>query len=82
MQTPTTNHQTPEDYEKILRAIPLDIKMSWLPKSAPFVGFKRARQLAFGATRTAVPIAADGLHTIKGQKQKPVSAAGIACAER
>jgi hypothetical protein len=31
----------------------LNIQLLWLPRSAPFIGFKRAKQLALEAIRTA-----------------------------
>jgi hypothetical protein len=49
-----------ETVDKIFQARPAtDIRTNWLPKSAPFVSFKRARQLAFEAIRTAIPTTAD-----------------------
>jgi hypothetical protein len=40
-----------------------DIRLSWLPKSAPFIGFKRARQLVLEAIRTAELTTVDELRT-------------------
>jgi hypothetical protein len=33
----------------------IKVKLQWLPRKSPFVGFRRARQLAFEAIRTADP---------------------------
>jgi hypothetical protein len=40
-----------------------DIRLSWLPKSALFIGFKRARQLVLEAICTAKLIMVDKLCT-------------------
>jgi hypothetical protein len=59
-----------ETVEEILNTHPsLTVRFCWLPRSAPFVGFKRARQLALEAIRTATPTEADELHTIKSQRR-------------
>jgi hypothetical protein len=60
-----------EKVEEILNAHPdTTIRLAWLPRNAPFVGFKRAKQLAFEAVRTATPAEADEPHTIKSQKKR------------
>ena len=50
----TTSIQCIRSIEDTLRAHPnLNIRLGWLPKAAPFVGCKSARQLALEAVRTA-----------------------------
>jgi ribonuclease HI len=54
---------------EILNTFPnLNIKLLWLPRNCPFVGFKRAKQLALEAIRTADPTTIDEPQTIKCQK--------------
>ena len=48
----------------------LNITLLWLPRKIPFVGFKRAKQLALEAIRMAEPKPDDEPHTIKHQKKK------------
>ena len=45
------------------------IQLLWLPRDAPFVGFKRARQLALEAIHTAVLNPEDEPHTIKNHRK-------------
>lgn len=69
--------------DEILVAHPhTEIRLSWSPKNAPFVGFKRAKQLALEAIRIATPTEEDELHTISHQKQRTKEAAVSAWAER
>jgi hypothetical protein len=53
----------------------LNIQLLWLPRSIPFIGFKRAKQLALEAIRVADPNPAKEPHTIKHQKKKTKEAA-------
>jgi hypothetical protein len=53
----------------LMRAYPeLRIKIMWLPKSCPFVGFRRAKQLALEAIRTADLSEVTEPQTLKSQK--------------
>jgi hypothetical protein len=45
------------------------VRLQWLPTKAPFVGFLRARQLAFEAIRTADPTDRQEPPSIKKQKE-------------
>ena len=66
----TTSIQCIRSIEDTLRAHPnLNIRLGWLPKAAPFVGCKRARQLAFEAVRTAALDEENEPHTIRSQQQ-------------
>ena len=68
--------------ELILQTQPaLDFWLGWLLKTAPFVGRKRVRQLAFEAIRTVMPNSADELHTIKFQQQSTKAVAVTAWAK-
>jgi hypothetical protein len=60
----------------------LNIQLLWLPRSAPFVGFKRAKQLALEAVRTADLMLDLEPHTIKHQKKKTKEAAIASWADR
>jgi hypothetical protein len=77
---------TIENVEKLgelLTAFPhVNIQLLWLPRSIPFVGFKRAKQLALEAIRTADPNPEEEPHTIKHQKQKTKQAAIASWAKR
>jgi hypothetical protein len=73
-----------EKLDEILRTHPdINISLSWLPKTAPFVGFKRARQLALEAIRTAEATAAEEPHTYRKQRvqgrraRQPLSTSGL-----
>ena len=44
------------------------VRLQWLPRKVPFVGFRRARQLAFEAIRTADPTDLHEPQSIKKQK--------------
>ena len=44
--------------------------MVWLPLSIPFVGFERAKQLAFEAIRTSALEPEEELHTSRDQREK------------
>jgi ribonuclease HI len=59
-----------------------NIKLLWLPRATPFVGFKRARQLALEAIRTANPNPDDEPHTIKSQKRNTKETAIATWSER
>jgi hypothetical protein len=72
-----------EKIDEILRAHPdADVRLSWLPKAAPFIGFKRAKQLALEAIRTAELVATNEPHTVKKQKDEARAAAVNTWAER
>jgi hypothetical protein len=60
----------------------LKIRLLWLPRKIAFVGFKRARQLALEAIRTADPKPEDEPHTIKNQKKRTKQTAIATWAER
>ena len=45
------------------------VRLQWLPRKVPFIGFRRARQLAFEAIRTAVPTELFEPQSIKKQKE-------------
>jgi len=60
----------------------LNICLLWLPRSAPFVGFKRARQLALEAIRTTDWRADEEPHSIKDQKSRTETTVVTAWAER
>ena len=53
----------------------VNIILQWLPAKIPFIGFQRARQLAFEAIHTANLAHTIEPHTIKSQKEKSKSAA-------
>jgi hypothetical protein len=60
----------------------VNIWLLWLPRTIPWVGFKRAKQLAFEAIRTADLRDVKEPHTINGQKKKTRETAIAAWAER
>jgi hypothetical protein len=60
----------------------LNIRLLWLPRNIPSVGFKRAKQLALEAIRTADLRGEEEPHSIKAQKKKTTEAAISAWAER
>jgi hypothetical protein len=60
----------------------LNIQLLWLPRTIDFVGFKRAKQLALEAVRTADLNPDDEPHTIKHQKKTTREAAVAMWAER
>jgi hypothetical protein len=68
---------------ELMTAFPqVSIQLLWLPRSTPFVGFKRAKQLALEAIHTADPNPDDKPHTIKHQKKKTKEAAVTTWANR
>jgi hypothetical protein len=46
----------------------IQVKLQWLPRKVPFVGFRRTRQLAFEAIRIADPTGLREIPSIKKQK--------------
>jgi hypothetical protein len=65
-----------EKLGKLMTAFPqMNFPPLWLPRTIPFVSFKRAKQLALEAIRTAEPNPGDDPHTIKHQKKKTKEAA-------
>jgi hypothetical protein len=60
----------------------MNIKLLWLPRAIPFVGFKRARQLALEAIHMANPNPDDEPHTIKSQKRNTKETAIATWSER
>ena len=68
---------------ELLEAHPnINIRLLWLPRAIPSVGFQRAKNLAFEAIRTADLRDVDEPHSIKDQKKKTRDAAITAWAER
>jgi hypothetical protein len=68
---------------KLLTLYPnLSIKLLWLLKMAPFIGFKRTRQLALKMIRTADLRRVSELHTIQSQKKDSRTAATAKWAKR
>jgi hypothetical protein len=59
-----------------------NIFLLWLPKRIPFVGFKRAKQLALEAIRTANPAKIVEPHTINNQKETTKDVAIATWAEK
>jgi hypothetical protein len=59
-----------------------NIRLLWLPRTIPSDGFKKARQAALEAIRTAVLRDIEEPHSIKDQKMKTKTAAIAAWAER
>jgi len=54
---------------ELLSAYPnLNIKLLWLPSKCPFIGFKRAKQLALEAIRTADITTTTETQSIRCQK--------------
>jgi Reverse transcriptase (RNA-dependent DNA polymerase)/Endonuclease-reverse transcriptase len=81
----STSLKCMERIDEILRLHPVtDFRLSWLPKTAPFVGYKRARQLALEAIRVAEPTTAEDAEprTIRKQREESKAAAVDAWAER
>jgi hypothetical protein len=79
----STSIQCIQSIDDTLRAHPnLNIRAGWLPRSAPFVGGKRARQLAFEAVRTATLDEESEPHTIRSQHQASRQAAIDAWADK
>ena len=82
-------HQDQEESLLILRRLDTilnnysdtNIVFLWLPRKAPFVGFRRARQLALEAIHTAIPANIIEPHTINTQKEKTKDDAIAAWAE-
>ena len=67
----------------ILHAFPnIAIRLVWLPKKAPSIGFRRAKQLAVEVIRTAKLTEIKDPHSIKNQKEKTKEAASAAWMER
>jgi hypothetical protein len=65
-----------EKLGKLMAAFPqMNIQLLWLPRTIPFVGFKRAKQLALEAIHTTAPNPNNEPHTIKHQKKKTKEAA-------
>ena len=60
----------------------LNISLLWLPRNIPSVGFKRAKQLALEAIRTADLRDVEEPHTIKAQKKKTKENVTATWAER
>jgi hypothetical protein len=55
---------------KLITSYPnLNIKLLWLPKAGPFIGFKRAKQLALGAIHTTNLANVKEPHTIQSQRK-------------
>jgi hypothetical protein len=53
-QTASIDHLT--KLGELLSTYPnIEVRLQWLPRKVPFIGFRRARQLAFEAIRTADP---------------------------
>jgi hypothetical protein len=72
----TTSIKCIQSIDNTLHAHPnLNIRLGWLPRSAPFVGGKRARQLAFEAARVATLDEESEPHTIRSQHQATRQAA-------
>ena len=46
----------------------ITVRLQWLPRKVPFIGFRRARQLAFEAIRTADTTDLHELQSIKSRK--------------
>jgi hypothetical protein len=68
---------------ELINAYPnLKICLLWLPRRAPFVGFRRAKQLALEAIRMAETKPEDEPHTIKSQKKETKEAAVATWAQR
>jgi hypothetical protein len=62
--------------DKILQSFPnMNIWLLWLPRSIPFVAFKRTKQLALEAIRTANLADIEELHITKNQKKQTKAAA-------
>ena len=56
--------------DDLLNAFPhINITLIWLPRSAPFIGYKRARQLAFEAICTTYITMLEEPYTIRNQKE-------------
>ncbi len=60
----------------------LTIRLLWLPRSIPFVRFRRSKQLALESIRTAVLAAEEETHSTKDQKKRTRDAAIATWAER
>jgi hypothetical protein len=60
----------------------MNIRLLWLPRAIPSVGFKRAKQLALEAIHTADLRDIEEPHSIKNQKQKTKQAAIATWSER
>jgi hypothetical protein len=55
------------------------VRLQWLPKMAPFIGFRRSRQLAFEAIHTTDLTGLQKPQTIKSQKKATKDTAVRAC---
>jgi hypothetical protein len=72
-----------EKIDALLSAFPnITISLQWIPRKIPFVGFRRARQLAFEAIRTATPTRLTEPKTIRKQKESTGETAIAKWAER
>ena len=60
----------------------VNIRLLWLPRNIPSVGFKRAKQLAYEAIRTADLREIEEPHSIKRQQKETKDAAVMTWAER
>ena len=68
---------------KLLNTYPnIKVVLQWLPKRIPFIGLRRAKQLALEAIRTANPANLIEPQTIKKQKETARDAAFTAWAEK
>jgi Reverse transcriptase (RNA-dependent DNA polymerase)/Endonuclease-reverse transcriptase len=85
----TSPHEDQEESIAILRRLSVilekypdtNIVLIWLPRKAPFIGFKRAKQLALEAIRTANLAGIREPHTINNQREATKSAAIAAWTE-
>jgi hypothetical protein len=60
-----------EKLGKLMTAFPqMNFPLLWLPRTIPFISFKRVKQLALEAIRTAKPNPNDDPYTIECQKKK------------
>jgi hypothetical protein len=65
-----------EKLGELMTAFPqMNFPLLWLPRTIPFVSFKREKQLALEAIRTTEPNPDDDPHTIERQKKKTKEAA-------
>ena len=72
-----------EKFDELLTAYPsIDITLQWLPRKIHFAGFRRAKQLAFQAIRTAIPAEIEEPLSLKKQKELARDGAIAKWAER
>ena len=81
MSVPIVHHVTHEEQAVLLECLNklstifknylnTNIRLLWLPRSIPFIRFRRAKQLALKSIHTAALITEDEPHSIRSQRER------------